>query len=419
MEPGRLRRRGGPSEVRLGPSLVHAPALVERPGDGRTSGLARRRLAAHPRVAMAPARCPREHRRDPDDRQDEEGCGGDRREPPAEPDHRHALPLARHAPRRGRRQLPEPAPDERLRDDASGHDDGQGLGVSLIEVAKRSSRRAALGHTAAMAVPTGNVTFLLTDIEGSTRNWDASQSDMRAALSRHDELLARDIRDHGGEVLTERGEGDSFFAVFPTATGAVAAALAIQLAIGGEPWPDRAPITGPDGAPHGRGRPGCAWSGRQSLRPPAVARPRRAGPPVGDDRGARPGRAAGRGIPAGPWPAPPARPDHPGAGLPAGPPGPAGIVPAPRLPRRVPPQPPGAADELHRPGGRSGDRHRPRARASPRHDHRGRRGRKDPAGPSGGRAISWRTSPTVSGSSTSRRSPTPRWSPPPWRRRSG
>ncbi len=43
-------------------------------------------------------------------------------------------------------------------------------------------------------------------------------------------------------MLTERGEGDSFFAVFPTASGAVAAALAMELAIAGEPWPERAPI---------------------------------------------------------------------------------------------------------------------------------------------------------------------------------
>ncbi len=93
-----------------------------------------------------------------------------------------------------------------------------------------------------MAVPTGNVTFLLTDIEGSTRNWEASEADMRAALVRHDELLAVHIREHGGTALTERGEGDSFFAVFPTASGALAAGLDIQLAIGSEPWPERAPI---------------------------------------------------------------------------------------------------------------------------------------------------------------------------------
>ena len=105
-----------------------------------------------------------------------------------------------------------------------------------------SPRRGDLGHTAAMTVPTGNVTFLLTDIEGSTRNWETSESDMRAALARHDELLARHIREHGGAVLTERGEGDSFFAVFPTASGAVAAGLAIQQAIGREPWPERVPI---------------------------------------------------------------------------------------------------------------------------------------------------------------------------------
>jgi class 3 adenylate cyclase len=79
-----------------------------------------------------------------------------------------------------------------------------------------------------MTVPTGNVTFLLTDIEGSTRNWETSESDMRAALIRHDDLLAWHIREHSGAVLTERGEGDSFFAVFPTANGAVAAGASLQ-----------------------------------------------------------------------------------------------------------------------------------------------------------------------------------------------
>ena len=56
-----------------------------------------------------------------------------------------------------------------------------------------------------MAAPTGNVTFLLTDIEGSTRNWESSESDMRAALVRHDELMARHIRGHDG--TPEHGGG--------------------------------------------------------------------------------------------------------------------------------------------------------------------------------------------------------------------
>ncbi len=93
-----------------------------------------------------------------------------------------------------------------------------------------------------MAALTGNVTFLLTDIEGSTRAWEASEADMRTAIARHDALLTRSIEEHDGAVLTERGEGDSFFAVFPTATGATAAALAIQLAIREESWPERAQI---------------------------------------------------------------------------------------------------------------------------------------------------------------------------------
>ena len=88
----------------------------------------------------------------------------------------------------------------------------------------------------------GTITFLLTDIEGSTRNWEASEAEMRQALGRHDALLSRIIDEHGGRVHTERGEGDSFFALFPVASDAVAAALDLQRALAVEPWPERAPI---------------------------------------------------------------------------------------------------------------------------------------------------------------------------------
>src|SRR3954453_12697587 len=90
--------------------------------------------------------------------------------------------------------------------------------------------------------PAGTVTFLLTDIEGSTRNWEASPVEMRASLARHDDLLNSLIADHGGHVLTERGEGDSFFAVFGRSSEPVGAAAAVQLGWAREQWPAGAPI---------------------------------------------------------------------------------------------------------------------------------------------------------------------------------
>jgi predicted ATPase/class 3 adenylate cyclase len=86
-------------------------------------------------------------------------------------------------------------------------------------------------------LPTGTVTFLLTDIEGSTRLWESVPEMMEVALERHNRLLSGVIGDHGGVVVTSRGEGDSFFAVFPSAVAAVEAAGACQLALVAEAWP--------------------------------------------------------------------------------------------------------------------------------------------------------------------------------------
>ena len=83
---------------------------------------------------------------------------------------------------------------------------------------------------------TGTVTFLFTDIEGSTRLLRRSEDRWPAILDRHRELLRAAFEAHGGvEVGTE---GDSFFAVFPTAPGATAAAADVQRALAAEPWPD-------------------------------------------------------------------------------------------------------------------------------------------------------------------------------------
>jgi class 3 adenylate cyclase len=85
-------------------------------------------------------------------------------------------------------------------------------------------------------LPPGTLTFLLTDIEGSTRLWESEPEAMEVALQRHDRLLAEVIESNGGAVVTSRGEGDSFFAVFQSAVSAVEAAGICQLRLKGEVW---------------------------------------------------------------------------------------------------------------------------------------------------------------------------------------
>jgi class 3 adenylate cyclase len=92
-------------------------------------------------------------------------------------------------------------------------------------------------------LPDGVVTFLMTDVVESTPMWLQSRAQMYAAMRRHDQLLTAAIEGAGGIVLKERGEGDSFFAVFLRATDAVAAALAAQKALTSEPWTDKIPIS--------------------------------------------------------------------------------------------------------------------------------------------------------------------------------
>ena len=93
------------------------------------------------------------------------------------------------------------------------------------------------------SLPNGVVTFLMTDVVESTPMWLQSRAQMYAAMKRHDQLLGAAIVGNGGVVLKQRGEGDSFFAVFLRATDAVAAALAAQKALMSESWTDRIPIS--------------------------------------------------------------------------------------------------------------------------------------------------------------------------------
>jgi predicted ATPase/class 3 adenylate cyclase len=78
------------------------------------------------------------------------------------------------------------------------------------------------------------VTFLFTDIEGSTARWEQQPEAMRAALARHDALLHAAISGRGGYVF--KTVGDAFCAAFTTAPQALAAAVDAQRALSGEAW---------------------------------------------------------------------------------------------------------------------------------------------------------------------------------------
>jgi predicted ATPase/class 3 adenylate cyclase len=84
-------------------------------------------------------------------------------------------------------------------------------------------------------LPTGTVTFLFTDIEGSTLLWDAQPEAMQVSLARHDALVREAIVSANGYVF--KAVGDAFCAAFALAPDAVAAALMMQVALDAEPWP--------------------------------------------------------------------------------------------------------------------------------------------------------------------------------------
>jgi class 3 adenylate cyclase len=92
----------------------------------------------------------------------------------------------------------------------------------------------------ATSLPEGTVTFLFTDIEASTRLWEAHPEGMRTALARHDALLRQAIESHDGQVF--KTVGDAFCAAFATAAPALAAAAAGQRALQAEGWGEAGPL---------------------------------------------------------------------------------------------------------------------------------------------------------------------------------
>src|SRR5687768_8451470 len=83
-------------------------------------------------------------------------------------------------------------------------------------------------------LPTGTVTFLFTDIQGSTRLAQQLGERWPAVLERHNRIIGEAVAEHDGIVFGT--EGDAVFAVFHTAPRAVAAAVVAQRALASEPW---------------------------------------------------------------------------------------------------------------------------------------------------------------------------------------
>ncbi len=88
--------------------------------------------------------------------------------------------------------------------------------------------------------PTGTVTFLFTDIEGSTKLWENNAPAMQAALTRHDELLRWTIDERGGYIF--KTVGDTFCCASPTAPDALEASLEIQRRLLSSEWEESGPL---------------------------------------------------------------------------------------------------------------------------------------------------------------------------------
>ena len=95
-----------------------------------------------------------------------------------------------------------------------------------------------IGELSRFHLPAGTVTFLLSDIEGSTRLWARSPDAMAGAVADCYAILVRAIAEHDGVRPVEQGEGDSVVGAFSRASDALAAALQAQLELRSVVWPD-------------------------------------------------------------------------------------------------------------------------------------------------------------------------------------
>ncbi|HUJ67115.1 MAG TPA: BTAD domain-containing putative transcriptional regulator, partial [Acidimicrobiales bacterium] len=114
----------------------------------------------------------------------------------------------------------------------------QALGRAVWGHDPAGFRPAPLVVSRSPSLPTGVVTFLLTDIAGSTKLWERDAAAMADALEMHDKAVGAAVSSRGGTLLKARGEGDSTFSVFHRASHGAAAALAAQAALEETKWPE-------------------------------------------------------------------------------------------------------------------------------------------------------------------------------------
>jgi predicted ATPase/class 3 adenylate cyclase len=109
------------------------------------------------------------------------------------------------------------------------------------EFPRKSQSAQPASSTRKAQLPSGTVTFLFTDIESSTKLWEAHPESMKDALARHDEILQKAVESHNGQIVERTGDG--ILAAFSTALDGVAAALAAQVTLTAEHWEELKPAT--------------------------------------------------------------------------------------------------------------------------------------------------------------------------------
>src|SRR5262249_39104371 len=104
------------------------------------------------------------------------------------------------------------------------------LPAAMLATMSQHAEMPPLTWSLSGLLPTGTVTPLLADVEGSTRLWETQPEQMTAALAAFNRTVDEAVAAHDGVRPVEQGEGDSFVAAFARASDAVACALVLQRA---------------------------------------------------------------------------------------------------------------------------------------------------------------------------------------------